>query len=905
MTLNLAAISGAMFSGLALSHPTLASSIPVLQGDWTSPHLFALKFQTTTTTAADVDADGDLDLVSVIRGERIVWQENFDETGESSAIHVIAVADDSISVHAVEDMDGDGDLDVLASERIDPATREIQWYENRGSGHFDTGPRFVATRDVEPLRLVRVDVDADGWRDIVGLHGGDDQMFWHRNLGPAMQFSYAPSAAVPGAPSFPAGLEAADLNGDGLRELLVSHVIGGPATRATTVLWNQPGGGFIPSAQLFQGLSTQPPKVGDLNGDALLDVFVLDTTDQTAPRVLWSENEGAMSLAPEALVGSVAAGAFSSIQWISAEDLDDDGNPEVLLSAYAIGGVQRTTLFEHIGGGSFSSAMPLQFADEGVSRIFEVADMDGDGFDDILDVEHDFPDRPVTVSKNLGSFRFGPRALYHARGGRTGGVLHADFDGDADVDIVHLGRRIVWFENLLDGRFQTPRVIVAAETQIQWTAEAGDLDGDGDIDIVGHTTVPQVIENLGSGSFGSPISLSGSPYNPGTIDLVDIDGDGTLYITGAGELNGIAPVVWRSTGTLTFAPPVLIAIPNLQNVRDSAWADIDGDGLEDYVALLSEQNMPSQVLVAVNRTMPGGFADLRLSQRQTIGTSTSGTELRALDLDGDGDRDVAAIISQSGMNPTSTVEWLENSGGRLLPARTIVPSTDAIAELLPLDIDGDGVLDLVASTRPKGNSFRTDFVALRNDGAMNYTVAGYIATEVNLAPQLAAPDLDLDGDRDLVFGGFDSGWIENLQRFGMNECGPAPLNSAGHSAEIVASGSRLVADNDFELTVTGLPPGVFGMFLAAQSDGFVPNPGGSAGNLCLGGSIGRQTGPGQILGSGMAGEFSLALDLTSVTMPTGSTAVASGETWWFQAWYRDGVSSAGSNFSDAVRVRFE
>ena len=84
------------------------------------------------------------------------------------------------------------------------------------------------------------------------------------------------------------------------------------------------------------------------------------------------------------------------------------------------------------------------------------------------------------------------------------------------------------------------------------------------------------------------------------------------------------------------------------------------------------------------------------------------------------------------------------------------------------------------------------------------------------------------------------------------------------------------------------------------------NPGGSDGNLCLGGSIGRYVGPGQIVNSGATGSFTLPLDLTQTPTPTGLVAIAAGETWNFQAWHRDAVGGfATSNFTDGLAVQFQ
>ena len=126
-------------------------------------------------------------------------------------------------------------------------------------------------------------------------------------------------------------------------------------------------------------------------------------------------------------------------------------------------------------------------------------------------------------------------------------------------------------------------------------------------------------------------------------------------------------------------------------------------------------------------------------------------------------------------------------------------------------------------------------------------------------------------------------------------------NSTGVPGLIAAIGSGLVADNDVTLVATQLPPNQFGFFLTSQTQGFITNPGGSQGNLCLGGNIGRYA---QSAGnSGAAGTFHLTLDL--LDMPTtGEKQVIPGETWNFTTWFRDNNPGPTSNFTDAVSILF-
>lgn len=139
---------------------------------------------------------------------------------------------------------------------------------------------------------------------------------------------------------------------------------------------------------------------------------------------------------------------------------------------------------------------------------------------------------------------------------------------------------------------------------------------------------------------------------------------------------------------------------------------------------------------------------------------------------------------------------------------------------------------------------------------------------------------------------------------GFNYC-LAELNSTGAAGWMSASGSLNVGDNDVTLTAKDLPHNTFGFFIVSANRGFAAMPGGSSGNLCLSGTIGRYASPGQIQNTMSAGSFSLAADLMAIPSPIGSIVTSPGDTWNFQAWFRD-FSPAGptSNFTDGLELTF-
>lgn len=136
---------------------------------------------------------------------------------------------------------------------------------------------------------------------------------------------------------------------------------------------------------------------------------------------------------------------------------------------------------------------------------------------------------------------------------------------------------------------------------------------------------------------------------------------------------------------------------------------------------------------------------------------------------------------------------------------------------------------------------------------------------------------------------------------GTNYCSPSNQNSSGQSAEISATGSVVVADNDVTLHAVKMAVNQFGMFVNSMNQGSFTPPG-SQGVLCLSGSIGRHKN--DIMNTG-SGEFDLQLDLDNVPTPSGPVAVQPGETWYWQAWFRDSNPSATSNFTDGICITFQ
>jgi beta-glucanase (GH16 family) len=174
-------------------------------------------------------------------------------------------------------------------------------------------------------------------------------------------------------------------------------------------------------------------------------------------------------------------------------------------------------------------------------------------------------------------------------------------------------------------------------------------------------------------------------------------------------------------------------------------------------------------------------------------------------------------------------------------------------------------------------------------------------------PPTSIPTADPDGtatphnfradlDCDQVREGQDVGYRTSL--IGLLYCSPAAQNSTGGPGMAFATGSVILAQDDVRLWARSLPASSLGYFIAARGQVSVPGAGGSQGTLCVGPGVGRVVGG--VIFTATNGQASVQADLDLMPTPSGPVAVQSGESWHFQAWYRDANPTVTSNFTNAV-----
>lgn len=143
----------------------------------------------------DMDGDGDADLVMAfgMRGStaqenshQVAWYENVGEKGTGAEWKKHFIGKLTFGFEAVTgDLDGDGDLDVIATgcSGGQPALGELCWYENTGNvrGEWKKHPLRAYP---QAAQVIVMDLDRDGKLDIAACSEAGT-CYWWKNLGGA------------------------------------------------------------------------------------------------------------------------------------------------------------------------------------------------------------------------------------------------------------------------------------------------------------------------------------------------------------------------------------------------------------------------------------------------------------------------------------------------------------------------------------------------------------------------------------------------------------------------------------------------------------------------------------------------------------------------------------------------
>ena len=556
--------------------------------------------QVYAVVLADLDGDGDQEvLAGSFENGKVAWHENLDGKGTFGTQQIIS-STSSRRIYGVlaGDLDGDGDQDVIASSSSSSGI--VEWYENVDSRGSFGPPRIIQEDNGIRISLHAVkDLDGDGDLDVVTSSGGIDngpwKLTWLRNDGRgSFGTPKVISTTYVGRQS---SVLVADFDADGDLDIAASY-------RDSGVAWfaNVDGAGrFELRQQERHGSSDQHrlDDVGDVDNDGDLDI--LYTEGIGSYFLNWRENSpaGGVLGAPHRISAAAPSdGTWRSYYSPRLIDLDGDGDRDVIAYSVASGAIQQIVWYENVGAGQFGAPTMMSTPYVSGSRVFAPSDLDQDGRVDFVQGADD----ELAWFKNIGgaSRSMAPKPISNKIGGdEVDGAQTVDLDGDGDLDLLSASSdKVVWFENSDGlGHFLAPQIVVSSQSAGELHALAADIDDDGDQDVLvwhmfANNSFIAWYENLDHAKrFGEQrVITSGAWYRwgdqPSGVSVHDIDGDGDvdLFWTDRGTLGTQYKFAWQENldGRGTFGPSRTISTSDEVLVEA---ADLDHDGDLDLVVI--------------------------------------------------------------------------------------------------------------------------------------------------------------------------------------------------------------------------------------------------------------------------------------------------------------------------------
>ena len=439
-------------------------------------------------------------------------------------------------------------------------------------------------------------------------------------------------------------------------------------------------------------------------------------------------------------------------QDMEVADLDGDGFADVIA---VNGNVASVSVLRNRRGKGFDQ--PVHYPTAQAMYGFEVCDVDLDGDLDVITADSGSVWQGTTVSimRNDGSGQFAAPVPYAALKGPAG-LLADDFDGDGRPDLVvtgwdrSFGDEIALLRNDGSGGFLAPELFTVAGGPVgsgPYDVASGDLDGDGAPElIVGRAGgYMSVLRNTG-GSFGA--------FQQHTIHNIPLAGDffPSVHVEDS-DHDGDLDIFYTSSMTVmgsdtSYGAMVVLlndGAGNLTTVQRHPLVDLLGGGSDSHLADLNADGWLD--VLTVHRSA-GGWTYMHADGQGGFfeGTEIPGGEgpiaIRGADANGDGHQDVLVLSWES---LELTVH--ENDGQGDFQVHHGTPVTGLASDMDLADIDGDGDLDAATSSGYAGSG---TVGVLRNDGSGHFSPpteegAGTAAMAVKFR------DLDGDGWPDLLW----------------------------------------------------------------------------------------------------------------------------------------------------------
>ena len=330
---------------------------------------------------ADFDGDGDRDIVfSGNNDSHLRWQKNVDGKGKFSTPITIQVGLKGIRKIQSEDIDKDGDMDIIGIKQ-----GKLVWLENNGTGKFNNV--ITISNNVNGTGYFDIgDLDKDGDFDVVFTGNGINGVAYHENIDG--QGNFGPETIIVTAPSRLYKVWFNDFDNDDDLDIISNRC-----------WYKNINGSFNTKKTLLEGaqgdIIREPVDVdGDNHKDLVYYTSMNPSGGQWQLGLKWKKNDGTGSFGEEIHLNNVY-GRVDNYQFV---DLDNDGDSDLIV-LYPGGGCYWQENLD--GSGTFGESLSLANVSE--ANYFTTSDIDEDNDQDILISTSSTGKSDLYLFKNLGA----------------------------------------------------------------------------------------------------------------------------------------------------------------------------------------------------------------------------------------------------------------------------------------------------------------------------------------------------------------------------------------------------------------------------------------------------------------------------------------------------------------------
>ena len=676
----------------------------------------------------DVDSDGDLDVIAAGTEDnkivQLINQDNFIFTEEE-----ISEEPEGLSRIELGDLNNDGNIDLLA---LNPTQQSLKIFYQENDGSFST-PVFI-DNDAGSIQDIHIDdINGDGFLDIFSIENISGKINWYKNT----NLGFTKSTIVHTANGAQC-IKLIDIDQDTDLDIIssciengrISKLINGDEDCVLEIACQDveaelnaigniyingsdaDGGSVGPYDFINQTLSATTFDCNQLGQEIPLVYSIIDETgnaQQCNLNVSLSVGNSFYYPMIEHIVFSSANGATS----VTKADFNEDGLLDIVCTSWFDYSIR---LLINEGNMIFSEIILYNSINKALDAT--VIDLDFDGDMDITVCSQ--TDNQILYFINEGGLSFSPNVI-SPNLEYLNDISPVDIDQDGDIDFIcssAADNKVSWLEN--DGNFQFTQITVSDNLNYPKKVFTIDLDQDGDIDILSASFYDHKIayfKNDGANNFSEEV-ISTNAINAQSVIAADLNNDNLIDIISASASdNKIA--YYRNNGNISF-DEVLVSTDSKEASSIEA-VDIDLDGDIDILGTSAGNNR-----VAWFRNNGSG----QFETMSICNDAENAQGATAADMDNDGDLD---IISASAADDLIRVFETGESNCQ-------VTALCAVQDTVYLDQDGSASLSVSQIDDESTSPFQIDDYSLNLTSADCSMLDSILFVQLNVTDNLGESD---------------------------------------------------------------------------------------------------------------------------------------------------------------------